>query len=158
MRNWQQEATDNFHVMFKDFPPKLKQAMFAAAKRQVIHRRTWDGCALNAAGFEVGTLKNVESLETAAEAFNIPQTLVAKFINYWDSLPGHDEECTELLRNSLLKAGLFTEAGKHKHLSRIVSEKIWEQQMDEFNNSFDNFQIPDEDVALSILDGSLAGV
>ena len=141
------------------FPSKLKQAMLAAASRQLIRRRNWNGCAMNAAGFEVGKTDSVQNISSAAEAFGVSSDLVSKFIQIWDGLWGTDEECTETLRNTIIKAGLFNEpeTGKRK-ATRIVSVTVFKQKMAEYEDKFENFQIPDEDVALDILDGTLAGV
>ena len=134
------------------FPPKLKQAMFAAASRTTIMRSTWTGCALNAAGFEVGKANEVNSLENAAAAFDVPFLLVQAFIAEWDSMYGTDEECTQNLRSMIEKAGLFRKP------NTFYIKAFEATRREEFDHLFKNNLVPDESVAVSILDGSLAGV
>lgn len=165
MSNW---GSDNFagtpsstslQSVINEFPVKLKQAMFAATSRGPIMRKTWTGCAMNAAGFEVGKKDEVKSFQAAAEAFGISQSLVSRFIQKWDTMYGTDEECTTRLREMITESGLFTEPGEQGHkAARIVSVKVFKQKLEELNEAIDNFQVPDEDVALDILDGTLAGV
>lgn len=145
-------APTNLQETIDKFPPSLKQAMFAAASRTTIRRQTWNGCAMNAAGIEVGKNNQVQSLETAAAAFGISSDLVDSFIKRWDILDGSDEECTQLLRNMIEKAGLFRKPGSFN--IRVFEQK----KRDEFEHLFTTHQVPDEDIALDILDGSLAGV
>lgn len=164
MGNWGSEnfagtSGGSLQQVIDQFPSKLKQAMFAAASRGPIARRTWNNCAMNAAGFEVGTTKEVRSLATAAEAFSIPESLVQRFITIWDGMIGTDEDCTQKLRASIEESGLFTEPHEKKHGAvRVVSVKVFEQKLADFHEAIENFQVPDEDVALDILDGTLAGV
>jgi hypothetical protein len=165
MGNW---GSDNFagstttngglQGVIDQFPAGLKQAMFAAASRTTIKRKNWNGCAMNAAGIEVGKSDSVKSLEAAAEAFHISTDLVQKFISRWDAMMGTDEECTQKLREMIEKAGLFNEPGSKKHEARIVSVTVYKQLRAELDELIETHQVPDEDVALSVLDGSLAGV
>jgi hypothetical protein len=142
----------NLQEILDKFPPKLKQAMFAAASRTTIKRATWNGCALNAAGFEVGKANEVNCLENAAAAFDVPYELVQKFITEWDGMYGTDEECTQRLREMIEKAGLFRKPG-------TFNLRVFEAtRREEFDHLFKNNMVPDESVAISILDGSLAGV
>jgi len=145
-------APSNLQGVIDKFPPKLKQAMFAAASRTTIMRSTWTGCALNAAGFEVGKANEVRSLESAASSFDVPETLIEEFINRWDRLHGTDEECTQLLREMIEKAGLFRKP------NTFYIKAFEATRREEFNHLFKNNLVPDESVAVSILDGSLAGV
>jgi hypothetical protein len=158
MGNWGLDVSDNLESIVNQFPPKLKQAMFAAASRGSLRRGTWNHCAFNAAGFEVGKLGEVRSLQSAAEAFDVTPILVKKFIRYWDHMTGTKEEVTIQLREAIEKVGLFTKSGA----SRIVWIKAFEQdekaKREEFDQLMELNQIPDEDMASSILDGSLAGV
>ena len=139
------------------FPPRLKQAMFAAASRTTIKRRNWNGCAMNAAGIEIGKADSVQSFDSAAQAFGIPPSLVENFVERWDRLDGTDEECTQHLRTMIEKAGLFSKPGKGRRGAPIqvfTSSKLRKK----FDTMVEHHIVPDEDVALSILDGSLAGV
>lgn len=165
MGNW---GSDNFlgnkvgasslEGIINEFPSGLKQAMFAAASTKVIKRQTWDGCALNAAGFEVGKNNQVSSISTAAQAFGITQSQVGIFIRCWDSLPGTDEECTIKLREMIEKAGLFTEPGQKP--PRIIRVKVYENQQKKLREQFDTLMemnaVPDTDVALDLLVGASA--
>jgi hypothetical protein len=158
--NW---GSDNFlgnkvspstlEEVIEGFPSGLKQAMFAAASNKVIRRGTWTGCAMNAAGMEVGKKDSVQSIEEAAEAFKVTKAQVQLFIRCWDSLEGSDEYCTTFLRNSIEKAGLFTEPG-HK-APRIIRVKVYEDQQKKLREQFDTLMeanmIPDKELALEIL-------
>lgn len=114
------------------FPPQLKQAMYAAAEKRLIARRTWDGCAFNAAGSEVG--QRVTSFHAAATAFDVPQEVVERFINVWDSMQGSDQRCTGLLKAALLDAGLtkgMTIPDRVKKIVRGYAYKSLETQFHE---------------------------
>jgi hypothetical protein len=102
--------------------PAAKQAMYAAANKGLIARKTWDGCAFNAGGLEVG--KNVSSYLAASQAFGLDQQVVENFIYCWDGLPGSDYEATEALKEAILKAGLFTEPNESKG-RRILRETVY---------------------------------
>lgn len=140
------------------FPVSLKQAMFAATSRTTIKRRTWNGCAMNAAGIEVGKSDSVQSFDAAAEAFGISPDLVTRFVSRWDSMYGTDEECTQKLRSMIEESGLFTEPSSKKHATRVVSVTVYKQLREELEGLIERNEVPDEDIAVSILDGSLAGV
>jgi hypothetical protein len=102
--------------------PKAKQAMFSAASHGLIKRKTWDGCAFNAAGKEIS--RHVSSNMIAAHAFVLHPTVVGRFISIWDSIPREsvsDEEATQMLRNAIEKAGLFTEA-RQTNESKVISK------------------------------------
>ena len=141
------------------FPVGLKQAMFAAASRTTIKRRSWNGCAMNAAGFEVGKSDSVQSISSAADAFNVSGELVSRFISRWDTMTGTDEECTQKLRSMIEESGLFTDpSSSKKHATRVVSVTVYKQLREELEGLIERNEVPDEDIAVSILDGSLAGV
>lgn len=163
--NW---GSENFAGTFGDsdlqsvineFPVGLKQAMFAAASRTTIKRKTWNNCAMNAAGFEVGKQGSVQSLRAASETFGIPESLVSRFIQKWDKLQGTDEDCTIKLREMIERSGLFNEPEvPGKKPTRIVSVTVYKQLREELDILIEQNEVPDEDMAVSILDGSLAGV
>lgn len=143
----------NLFRLINSHPINLKQAMFAAASRGNVARKTWIGCAFNQAGDNVN--KNVNSTASAMEAFGISEQEVEWFITIWDNLEGTDEECSHLLMGLIDKAGLFRLPGER---ANVVSTQVWEQKLSEFEALMEANQVPDEDIALSILDGSLAGV
>jgi hypothetical protein len=149
---------EEFQDIVDKFPQGLKQAMFAAASRTTIKRSTWTGCALNAAGFEVGKADNVNSLEAAAETFNVPYDVVLYFISYWDQLPGTDEECTLKLRGMIEKAGLF-KGPRTRRRARVVSLKVFESRAEkklrsEFDSLVEDNMVPNTELAHSILVGA----
>lgn len=114
------------------FPPQLKQAMYAAAEKGLIRRRTWDGCAFNAAGTQVG--KHVSAVSHAADAFDVPSEVVSRFISTWDGLYGTDERCTGLLKAALLDVGLtegYTVSERVKKIVRGYAYKSLETQFHE---------------------------
>ena len=115
--------------------PKAKQAMYGAARAQTIHKGTWNGCAFNAAGMQLGGTINesVQSVQRAAEVFDLPAPVVQRFISAWDALPGDDKEATEILVASIEKIGLFSEPGTvikkviRKTLYHNVEKKLLEE-------------------------------
>lgn len=87
--------------------PKAKQAFYAASLSGPIHRGTWNGCAFNVGGKEIGN--DVYSIETAAIVFEMKPVDVSNFISYWDNFR-HDlsnVDATDLLRDYLLESGLY---------------------------------------------------
>jgi hypothetical protein len=82
------------------FPPNLKQAMFAAAKRGGLQKGTWSGCAFNAAGTEIGRV--VQGTGMASQVFGVSPDLVDRFISFWDNSTTTSYELADIL----LKAGL----------------------------------------------------
>jgi hypothetical protein len=161
MGNW---GAENFHQnnsktlegIIAEFPSGLKQAMFAAASTRVIKRMTWNGCALNAAGMEIGRNDSVKSLEKAAETFGITKAQAGIFIRNWDTLEGTDEEATQHLRFLLEKVGLFSEPGQRPP-KFVVRKKVYENQQKKLREEFDSLmeanEVPDVDLALDILVG-----
>jgi hypothetical protein len=139
--------------IIEEFPSGLKQAMFAAASTKVIRRSTWDGCAMNAAGFEVGKQGSVDNVQAAAKTFGVTPNQVSIFIRCWDSLEGSDESCTQFLRDSIEKAGLFTEPGRKP--PRIIRVKVYEDQQKKLREQFDTLMganmIADTELALDLL-------
>lgn len=159
MGNWGasdfRQATTQHHKdlqsVVNQFPSGLKQAMYAATNDgKIVARRTWDGCAFNAAGGQVN--KEVSSTYAAAAAFDVPETLVSNFIDIWDSVLGSDEEATEFLRETILRAGLFSEPGAiEKMKRRVVSHKVYESEKSRFEALMLANEIANIDVAESIL-------
>lgn len=113
--------------------PKAKQAMFSAATHGLIKRGTWNGCAFNAGGIEIGN-KHVSTIEAAAEAFGCSRQVVSDFICVWDQLPGTDTSATAQLRETIERVGLFSEPSTAKKLVGIVRSRVytsWETKMRE---------------------------
>lgn len=162
MGNW---GADNFsgsvgtlEDIVGEFPSGLKQAMFAAASTRIIQRSTWNGCALNAAGMEVGKQGSVSSLKAASEAFGITQAQAGIFICHWDSLSGSDEEATQHLCTILERVGLFSEPGQRP--PRIIRKKVYENEQkklrEEFNSLMESNSVPDMDLANDLLVGAFS--
>ena len=128
--------------VIKDFSPSLKQAMYAAANKGIIHRGTWNHCALNAAGKEL-EIAGISSIKAAAEAFGVSPAIATKFINIWDARSGTDEQCTEYLKEQILAVGLFTEAGTV--LPKIIRKRVFvgaeKIQMEEFEKAMENDEV-----------------
>lgn len=89
----------------RDLPPGARRAMYAAANRGLLSRGSWNGCAFNRAGREVG--RSVWSVAQAARVLETNEATVRHFIRKWDRLRGSDASCTQLLREALEEAGLF---------------------------------------------------
>jgi len=115
--------------------PKTKQAMYAAANKGIIKRGTWDNCAFNAGGIEVGT-DGVRSYQAAAQTFGVSQETVAQFISVWDKLRGTDVEATEKLKEAILKAGLYAEANESSG-RRILRETVYRSYEARMKEQFD---------------------
>lgn len=101
--------------------PKAKQAMYAAANKGLIAQGTWNGCAFNKGGIEVGS-NLVSSVPAAAAVFGLEERVVSQFIHHWDLLKVPNP--TEYLKEALLKAGLFTEPNESKG-RRILRETVY---------------------------------
>lgn len=114
---------NDFDNVIAALPAKAKQAMYAAASARTIAQRTWDGCAFNQAGLEIG--QNVASEQAAAKAFGCSVAVVSRFIHVWDTLPERGDAATTLLREKLETIGLFTEPG---HKVRIVTQAVYEAE------------------------------
>lgn len=115
--------------------PKTKQAMYAAANKGLIKRGTWNGCAFNAGGLEVGD-DHVTSTLRAAKTFGVSQEVVSNFIRIWDGLAGSDAEATERLKEAIVKAGLFTEANESSG-RRILRETVYKSYETKMREQFD---------------------
>lgn len=118
-----------------DLNPQAKQAFYAAAASRTINRGTWNGCAFNAGGESLG-VKGVSSVQKAAEVFDLPISVVSRFIHAWDKVTGTPEEATQLLRDAITEVGLFSPAGvaKIKSFSVKVFEAQMEQEVAALNN------------------------
>ena len=84
--------------------PVARQALLQAANRGVLRRGSWQGCAFNIAGAEVGT--PVRSRGEAACAFSTNPDDVRRFIEVWDGIWGSNRYCTDLLRHALVHIGM----------------------------------------------------
>ena len=101
---------------------KAKQAMYAAASARKISQGTWNGCAFNQAGWEVGN-NNVSSVSAAASAFGCSMKAVSDFISAWDGLPQRGDDATGILRETLEEVGLFHEPTRAIRITRTVEWK-----------------------------------
>lgn len=101
---------------------KAKQAMYAAASARTIRQGTWNGCAFNQAGVEIGN-GQVSSVSAAAEAFGCTMKAVSAFIQAWDSMPERGDEATGILRETLEEVGLFNEPTRAIRIIRTVEWK-----------------------------------
>lgn len=137
--NFRQRGDSSFEGIVQQLPPNVKQAMYAAANRDLIKRATWNGCAFNAGSLEVATEKDeclAVSVSSAAQFFNIEPELVTKFIQSWDVLPGTDEECTARLKKAILDAGLFAEPGESKG-RRVLRTTVWKSEETRMREKFE---------------------
>jgi hypothetical protein len=99
-------ALDAMVSAVSPLPPSVRRVMYRASGRGSLRRRTWVGCPLNRAAVELG--RPAGSRGEAAWALGVPLDTVTSFLRTWDGLWGlSDAECTELLRDALLRAGLF---------------------------------------------------
>lgn len=128
------------------FPAKLKQAMFSAATHGTLRRGTWNNCAFNGAGKEVGSA-NISSTMAASRVFGVTKAAVQQFITIWDKMPGDDAHCNGILRECIEKAGLFDEPGTRP--PRIIKVKVYEDQQKKLREQFDALMeanmVPDVD-------------
>lgn len=125
-----------FDEIIGQFPPTLKQAMYAAAnKTGGLKQGTWNGCALNEAGKVQGQV--VSSTFQAADVFGISSSLATEFISRWDAMTASDTVRTQCLVEALLKAGLTTPAvvpGAQGRRSgtKIISSVVFKGTQSEF--------------------------
>lgn len=96
-----------------------KQAMYAAAKKGLIERGTWDGCAFNKAGEETG--KYVHSSSAAAAAFDMPVQDVQVFIKCWDQTSQYmnPQEARQSLIEAIEASGICTPPSTNRR-TRVV--------------------------------------
>ncbi len=113
--------------------PETKQAMYAAAQKGLILRGTWDGCAFNKAGIEVGAA--IRSVETAARVFNESPSDVHRFIEVWDSLTGGNEKANRELISNLEAVGLFSKPEDFRKI-RVLRERVWTSEETKMQEEF----------------------
>lgn len=92
----------------KSLNAKARQAFYGAAMRKgEIAQGTWDGCAFNAGGQEIGD-SFVNSVAAAASSFGLTPYVVSRFIQAWDKFRSKDEKTpTQHLMEMIEKIGLF---------------------------------------------------
>jgi hypothetical protein len=112
----------NLYQAIMRLPAKAKQAMYAAASARKISQGTWNGCAFNAGGMEIGNA-NIHSYEAAAAAFDCSIKVVQAFIAAWDGLPERGDHATRVLRETLEEVGLFHEPTRAIRIVRTVEWK-----------------------------------
>jgi len=124
---------------------KAKQAMYAAASARTIKQGTWNGCAFNQAGWEIGLKDHaVSSYGAAAEAFGCSIKVVQAFISAWDGLPERGDEATRILRETLEEVGLFHEPTRAIRIVRTVEWRSEQTKLvDAFRAEMEN---PDFDI------------
>lgn len=91
----------------RQFPPRGRRALYAAANAGLLRRGSWEGCALNRAGVALGM--PVRSRGEAAYAFDVTPEIARQFVEAWDRLWGSNRRCTQMLREAIEEAGLFEE-------------------------------------------------
>ena len=133
----------NLYQACMRLPAKAKQAMYAAASARTIRQGTWNGCAFNQAGWEIGN-KMVDSYGAAASAFKCSLKVVQAFISAWDGLDVRGDEATTRLRETLEEVGLFNEPTRAIRIIRTVEwkseqTKLVEKFREEMEN--ENFSI-----------------
>lgn len=103
-----QRKTDTYGLksIIEQFPVKLKKALYAAAKTGHVKSGTWNGCAFNKAGKQVGI--SISSSNRAAGVFNIQEDLVTQFIRRWDSINLGSAKRADLLMRVLENIGITT--------------------------------------------------
>lgn len=125
--------------VIKPLNPKSKCAMFAAARAGTIARRTWNGCAWNAAGKEVNA--GISSTLEASQTFGVDAVHVGLFIKVWDGLDVEtDEEATRMLIEAIEHVGLFTEPNMSK-TARIVRGYAFKSQATKFAEQLDSGEL-----------------
>ena len=112
----------NLYQACMRLPAKAKQAMYAAASARKIAQGTWNGCAFNAGGIEIGN-DNVNTTQSAAAAFGCSIKVVSDFIREWDGLPERGDKATGILRETLEEVGLFNEPTRAIRIVRTVEWK-----------------------------------
>lgn len=125
--------------------PKAKQAFYAAAASRTIKRGTWNGCAFNAGGAELG-VNNVSSVGKAAEVFEMPAKSVSNFIRQWDGLKGSDEDANRRLREAIEKVGLFSPRGvlRLRTLAFTAQDEVEQAAFETIDSLVSNPEITDE--------------
>jgi hypothetical protein len=98
-------ASEALTRVVQEFDPGVRRALYAAANRGSLRRGTWNGCALNRAGAELGA--KVSNTYDATTALGIPSERVKDFLTIWDRMRGSDAFCTAVLRDAILRVGLY---------------------------------------------------
>lgn len=124
-------------------PEHVRTAMFISANKQTIRRGTWEGCAFNAASGMTGDHIN-------AAYFEIPYTLVVKFIKAWDrswTIWPSNVDATEALKRILLEAGINQDlkvimpsdswkVKKSTYIKGVKATKVFKnEEMEQFNKA-----------------------
>lgn len=122
----------NLYQACMRLPSSAKKAMYAAASSRKIRQGSWDGCAFNAGGIEIGD-QNVTSFQAAAEAFKCSVKVVTAFISAWDGLVAEDP--TGILRETLEDVGLFHEPTRAFKIVRTVEWKSEQSKLVEAFNA-----------------------
>lgn len=110
--NFKSGSDTSFEHSVAMLPPKVKQAFYTVAQRKgVLSRGTWNGCAFNAAGGELG--QEIKSVATAMQVFGASKFVVESFIRAWDQTKfrhgwERDFTATAKLMSLLEKIGLNT--------------------------------------------------
>lgn len=157
MGNWGFGTKDQltpFENSVRWLTPAAKQAFYAAAASRTIKRRTWNGCAFNAGGEEIG-IRDINSIQAAADAFDIPVKSVSNFIHQWDSLIGSDDECNTMLRNAIVKVGLFSPRGTLRLRKLVFADRMDEKEnavFEQIDRYVSDPEIKDEEL-WTLIDG-----
>lgn len=153
MSLWKPEV-DQFERAVSWLNPEAKQAFYAAAASRTIKRGTWNGCAFNAGGEEIGIV-GVKNYQAAAAAFDLPVKSVMNFIAQWDQLPGNDEACNQRLRETIAKVGLFSPRGVFRLRSLVFKAQETEKEVAIFEQIDRYVSDPDitDDELHSLIDG-----
>lgn len=125
LKNMNFKVTDgSLESAVKCLKAKTKQAFYAAiVKNGVIHRKTWNGCAFNAAGLVLENPRTINSYLTASATFGDTEAVVKKFILAWDnSHYATDQLATAALLEILERVGIFSDPDQPKIQRRIVVE------------------------------------
>lgn len=99
------EGVNPLVAVVTPFDHRTRRALYAAANEGTLRRNTWNGCALNRASASLG--RPVAGRRDARHVFGANRRAVSNFLQVWDGLGGTDAECTALLRDAVLAAGLF---------------------------------------------------
>jgi hypothetical protein len=148
-------------TVIADLPPNVKKAFYAAANKGTIRRGTWDGCAFNAGGIEVGDI-NVRSTSSAAQTFGIDYNTVDSFIRIWDKTEGTDQEATNLLKKIIEEVGFFTSpeearASLNKSGSRPNRRVVFKSQMVQFKEELATDTVELTNEAIEFLSSASGG-
>lgn len=130
----------NLNEAIARLSPRSKQAMYAAAKKNLISRGTWDGCAWNQAAIEA-TGRNEQGTRRMAEIFGESPNVIDAFITYWDRMSGTDSQCTHRLLRALDTVGIATDPQKPNNVPGRVGRvriDIHVSEETKFREEFDS--------------------